>query len=126
MPPYSTSRIVAGGGIEGECMITPKLGIPLALMFLSQDSHVMYDTVDVWLMDSADLDWMAFTVGANYHLLETDNNFDLFVGQLELPALLDQFQQCVSGQLDGEGRLRLPALGNRQGSCQHLTECTAL
>ena len=69
-----------GFGVEGECMVTPRLGIPLGLMWISTDSHVMIDTASVWEMDSESIDWFAITTGVNYHFLEPDSKFDLWAG----------------------------------------------
>ena len=70
----------SGFGLEGECMVTPRLGIPLTLMWLSHDAHVMYDSSTEWLMDDTDIDWFSVTAGLNYHFLEPDNKFDLWAG----------------------------------------------
>ena len=69
-----------GLGVEGECMVTPRLGIPLTLMWLSQESHVMIDTTEVWEMDTQDIDWFSITTGVNYHFLEPESKFDLWAG----------------------------------------------
>ena len=40
----------------------------------------MFDTVDEWLMDSSDVDWLALTAGVNFHLTKPESKFDLFIG----------------------------------------------
>ncbi len=56
-----------GFGIEGECLVKPRLGIALTLLSVSHDSMRMTDTPTEWLMDHADLDWLGLTAGINYH-----------------------------------------------------------
>ena len=69
-----------GFGIEGECLVKPRLGVALTLLSVSNDSMRMTDTSTEWLMDSADLDWLGLTVGVNYHFTEPDSTFNAFIG----------------------------------------------
>lgn len=69
-----------GLGVEGECLVKPRLGVALTLLSVSQDSMRMVDTTSEWLMDSADLDWLGLTAGVNFHLTKPESAFDLFVG----------------------------------------------
>lgn len=69
-----------GFGIEGECLVKPRLGIALTLLSVSQDSMLMTDTATEWLMDHEDLDWLGLTAGVNYHFTKPDSTFDAFIG----------------------------------------------
>jgi outer membrane protein W len=69
-----------GLGLEGECLVTPRLGIPLTLMWVSHDSSVFIDSEAVWDSAQADLDWFGVTAGLNYHFLEPDSKVDFWGG----------------------------------------------
>jgi outer membrane protein W len=100
-----TEAIVNNGdglGVEGECLVTPRLGIPLTLMWLSHDSHLFYDSAAAWEMDSKDFEWLSITSGLNYHFLEPDAGFDLWGGVFLGWAALDEVSYDI------------PALGGRQ------------
>jgi outer membrane protein W len=70
----------SGGGLEGECMVTPRLGVAIGLLSFEQDGDFMFDDAEVWEMDSDDIGWTAVTAGVNYHFSKHNSKFDLFAG----------------------------------------------
>jgi outer membrane protein W len=70
----------SGFGVEGECLVTPIVGIAVGLMSFDQDGDIMYDDINVWEMDSDDIGWLALSAGANFHITKPESKFDLFIG----------------------------------------------
>lgn len=72
---HSTASISSGTGfgVEGECLVTPRLGIPVAIMALSHDAFFSFDSPTEWLMDKADVDWLGVTAGLNYHFTDPES-----------------------------------------------------
>lgn len=81
-------------------MVTSRLGIPLTLMWLSQDSMVIVDTAEAWGMDSEEIDWFSITAGANYHFLKPESKFDLWGGPFLGLVSFDDARYTIFGETE--------------------------
>ena len=69
-----------GAGIEAECRLQGRLGIPLALLYLENDFFLQHDTQAFWYMDHGDIKTKALTLGLNWHFTERDSKVDAWIG----------------------------------------------
>ncbi len=70
----------SGFGFGLEYRPTQKIGVEAGLLLASLDASYKLDIGSDWAMDQDDVDFTAFTLGLNFHPLETSGRFDLFLG----------------------------------------------
>lgn len=82
-PFESMTHVSTGGGngfgLELEWLVLPNIGLEIGGLWSSFETEFMYDTADIWLMDTDDADFNAYTFGGNYHFTP-DKRVDFFAG----------------------------------------------
>lgn len=96
-----------GLGVGAEYQVRPRLGIEASLTYLQSEMEYMLDLDEEWGMDEDDYGWFALTIGANFHLTDSDSKADLYIGPLVGWADLGEadfniFGERLTGQMDNE------------------------